>query len=121
MNQAARRNATGIGRLPKACSMRPSILSKFGCAAFAPMVDSATTFAGFARSRAARSGLMKPMASGKPGAGSKTGGSIAKTPVVPANACVSATESDRSATAISQPNCAQGAPLLRSLTTARTG
>src|SRR5258705_2464952 len=66
MNQAARRNATGIRRLPRALSMRPSMLRRFGCGASAPTVDNATTLAGFALASAAHSGLMNPMASGKP-------------------------------------------------------
>src|SRR5246127_3997571 len=121
MNQDARRNATGIRRLPRLLSMRPSTFSQVGFRTTAPTGDNATTVAGFARASTALSGLMNPMDSGKPGAGSNTGGTIAKTPAVPANAAVSASVSDRSATAMSQPNCAQGALLLRSLTTPRTG
>src|SRR5258706_8532978 len=121
MNHAGRRNVTGIDRVLRASSIRPRAFNKLGLGASAPMVERATTFFGFASARAVYIDAMNSLASGNPGAGSNTGGSIAKTPSVPSKALVSAPASARSATAMSQPRSAHGAPLPRSRTTARTG
>src|ERR1700723_229503 len=120
MNHAARKNATGTGNCFSASSSRPRTFNKLGLGASAPIVESATTFFGFAAARAVYIDAMNFRASGNPGAGSNTGGSIAKTPSVPSNALVSAPTSAKSATATSQPSSAHAAPLLRSRTTART-
>src|SRR6202789_4461073 len=121
MNHAARKNTTGTGRFFRASSIRPRAFNKLGLGASAPIVESATTFFGFAAARAVYIDTMNFLASGNPGAGSNTGGSIAKTPSVPSKALASAPASAKSATAMSQPRSAHAAALPRSRTTARTG
>ena len=121
MNQAARRKATGMGRVSSICSMMPSWLSRFGWAAWAPTVERQTTLAGRAASRADRTAVTIRRTSGKPGAGSKLDGSRTKTPSAPRKAAVSAAASSIAASAMSQPRAAQGAALPASRSTARTG
>jgi len=77
-----------------------------------PTVDNGHHSRRFSRaSRAAAQWLMKPYGFGKPDAGRTLEATIAKTPGRAANAgCECPSRSDTSATAISQPNCAQGAP-----------
>jgi hypothetical protein len=103
MNQAARRKATGIGRSANAASISPSWLSRFGCSAAAPIADRATTLDGVALVSAARSAAIIALASGKPGDGSKIGGSITKAPSAPASASTIASGFSIAATANSAP------------------
>src|SRR5260370_37133419 len=84
------------------------------------MVDSTTTLDGLAAASAARNAAILLRASGKPGDGSKVGGSKTNTPSVPSNACCNAGSSLTSASATSQPCFAHASPFAASRTTART-
>ena len=119
INHAARRKATGIGRVPSSHSIIPSCDSRLVCVAWAPIVERQTTRDGRASPRALRRAAIVCRTSGNPGEGSKFGGIIANTASAPANARLNASASLMSASAISHPCCAQMAPFPALRTTAR--
>src|SRR3984893_9446471 len=121
MNHAGRRKVIGIGNSPSACSMRVCCVSRLGSRACAPIVDKYTTRPGSALSSADFREVAVARASGKPGAGSKFGGTSTKTPSAPLNAEASDVASAISACTISQPRSAQTSPLPTLRITARTG
>ncbi len=121
MNQAARRNVTAAGRSSSACSSSRSWVSRFSCAASAPMVDRHTTRVTRAARKAVEIAAIVRRASVKPGDGSKVGGNSTNTASAPVNAAVSADASSIVARATSQPRSAQAAALAGSRNTARTG
>src|SRR5579862_6531274 len=120
MNHAGRRKVIGIGNSPSACSMRVCCVSRLGSRACAPIVDKYTTLPGSALSSADFSEAAVARASGKPGSGSKFGGTSTKTPSAPLNAEASDVASAISACTISQPRSAQTFALPMSRVTART-
>ena len=101
-NHAGRRNATGIGRSPNACSIIVNCVNRFTCVACAPIVDRQTTLRGCAVRNAEPTASMTARVSGNPGDGSKQGGSSTNTPAVFEKAVVSAAVSVMSASATSQ-------------------
>src|ERR1700739_4397733 len=121
MNHAGRRKVIGIGNSPSACSMRVCCVSRLGSRACAPIVDKYTTLPGSALSSADFREAAVARASGKPGAGSKFGGTSTKTPSPPLKAEASDIASAISACTTSQPRSAQTSPLPTLRITARTG
>ena len=89
MNHAARKKAIGIGNSPNAFCTMPSWLSRFGCAACAPIVDRHTILGGLAASIAVARPRRSPYL-GEAGRRVELGGISPKTPSTPVKAAVSA-------------------------------
>src|SRR5579862_1398392 len=121
MNHAGRRKVIGIGNSSSTCPMLVCCVRRLGSRACAPIVDKYTTLPGSALSSADFREAAVALASGKPGAGSKVGGTSTKTPSAPLNAEARDAASAISACTTSQPRFAQTCPLPTLRITARTG